>query len=167
MEIGKRGEEHIIDYLKSSPRVTDLVDVRNDRAYQKIDVDFLMTLDDGKEYKVEVKTDTYKSGNIYYETISSKEAETTGCFEKTEADYLFYYFINWGFLYVFSMDEYRQWFSKMEEKFIKKGYQKKVKNRGYKDSTYTSIGYAYPVSILEDLAPSWMRKMTYNGAARA
>lgn len=162
MEVGKRGEEHIIYYLQSSPKVVNLKDVRNDRTFQKIDVDFLMTLDDNVEYKVEVKTDTYKSGNIYYETISSQESDTEGCFEKTQADYLFYYFINWGYLYIFSMPEYKDWFGKMENEFIEKGYQKQVKNSGYKNSQYTSIGYAYPVSILEDLNPSWMRKLEYN-----
>lgn len=157
MEIGKRGEEDIYNYLKNNEIIDNIIDVRNDKAYQKIDVDYLIYIN-GKEHKIEIKTDTYKSGNIYYETISSNESSTLGCFEKTEADYLFYYFINWGYLYIFSMEEYRKWFQEIEQEFINKGYQKKVKNRGYKDKTYTSIGYAYPVSILEELNPKWMRK---------
>ena len=161
MKIGQLGETRIFEYLESRDDVESVIDVTDQRHFQKIDVDYLVKTTDGKEYKVEVKTDTYKSGNIYYETISSKESDTIGCFNKTEADFLMYYFINWGYLYIFSMPEYQKWFNLNEPQMIKSGYQKQVKNKGYKDKTYTSIGYAYPVSILEELNPSWMSKLKY------
>lgn len=160
MEVGKRGEEHIIEYLNNSDNVKKIVDVRDIREYQKMDVDFLVTFADGIERKIEVKTDTYKSGNIYYEVISSEESDTLGCFEKTEADYLFYYFVNWGYLYILGMGEYRKWFQEKQELFNDAGYKKRVRNSAGKNKTYTSIGYAYPVSILEEENHDWLRKIT-------
>ena len=160
MEVGKRGEEHIIEYLNNSDNVKKIVDVRDIREYQKMDVDFLVTFADGVERKIEVKTDTYKSGNIYYEVISSEESDTLGCFEKTEADYLFYYFVNWGYLYILGMEEYRKWFQEKQELFNDAGYKKRVRNSEGKNKTYTSIGYAYPVSILEEENHDWLRKIT-------
>lgn len=160
MEVGKRGEEHIIEYLNNSDNIKKIVDVRDIREYQKMDVDFLVTFADGIERKIEVKTDTYKSGNIYYEVISSEESDTLGCFEKTEADYLFYYFVNWGYLYILGMEEYRKWFQEKQESFNDAGYKKRVRNSAGKNKTYTSIGYAYPVSILEEENHDWLRKIT-------
>ena len=87
LKVGEEGEEHILEYLRRSDTVTNIIDVRDSAPYQKMDVDFLVTLTDGKEYKVEVKTDTYLSGNIYYETLSSLEHDSIGCFEKTKADF--------------------------------------------------------------------------------
>ena len=140
MEIGKQGEDHVLYYLHNRGKAKHIIDVRNIRTYQVIDVDFLVTFEDDKQYKVEVKTDTYKSGNIYWESISSEESGSDGCFEKTEADYLFYYYINWKRLYIFEMDKYREWFKEQESDFKKLGYQKTVKNKHRGNGHYTSTG---------------------------
>lgn len=160
MKVGKVGEKVISKYLMENKNIKELLDVRSDRAYQKIDVDYIAKMADGKEYQIEIKTDSYDSGNIYYETLSSEETGSAGCFEKTEADFLFYYFMQTDKLYIFSMNEYREWFNLMRLEFDQKGYKKAVRNRGYKDSTYTSIGYAYPLALLDNLKPRWMRKVT-------
>lgn len=162
LKVGEEGEEHILEYLRRSDTVTNIIDVRDSAPYQKMDVDFLVTLTDGKEYKVEVKTDTYLSGNIYYETLSSLEHDSIGCFEKTKADFLFYYFINAKQLYLFSMVQYRDWFGLKKDKFDSLGYQKKPINKGWGGKTYTSVGYAFPVSLLEKENPRWMRKVYVN-----
>lgn len=162
LKVGERGEEHILEYLRRSDAVTNIIDVRGSKTYQEVDIDFLTTLRDGKEYGVEVKTDTYLSGNIYYETISSLESDSIGCFEKTKADFLFYYFLNAKQLYIFSMPEYRAWFQQKQPYFDYVGYQKRPINKGRGKSTYTSVGYAFPVSLLEDENPRWMRKVYVN-----
>lgn len=159
-KVGSIGEEHILQYLQESDTVEDIQDVRSDKAYQKIDVDFVITMTNGEVFKIEVKTDTYKSGNIYYETMSSVETDSIGCFEKTEADFLFYYFVNLQTLYVFSMPEYKEWFNLKEADFKAAGYQKHVKNRAGKDKQYTSIGYAFPYSLFDEEPLPWVRKLT-------
>ena len=47
----------------------------------------------GKVITVEAKADKVPSSNIFFETISNKEKNTLGCMLKTEADYVFYYFL--------------------------------------------------------------------------
>ena len=161
LKIGEEGEEHILEYLRMSDNVSNIIDVRDSKVYQEIDVDFLAELA-GKEYKIEVKTDTYLSGNMYYETISAEEYDSIGCFEKTQADFMFYYFINAKTLYILSMNEYRDWFKSKQEEFDTLKYKKRPINKGRKGSTYTSVGYAFPVSLLEKEAPRWMRKVYLN-----
>ena len=162
LKVGERGEALIMDYLEKSPNVRKIIDVRDSKLHQEIDVDLLVKMNSGQELKIEVKTDTYTSGNIYYETMSALETGSIGCFEKTEADYMFYFFMNLKTLYILKMDEYRKWFNDKKELFDILGYQKRPKNSRYNGSTYTSVGYAFPVEILEEEDPRWMRKAYLN-----
>lgn len=162
LAIGEIGEEKILEYLQTSSSVKNIIDVRNVKMYQECDVDLLVHMQGEKELKIEIKTDTYRSGNIYYETVSAEETGSVGGFEKTKADYMFYYFINLQTLYILDMKKYRVWFKKHQTAFDAAGYQKKVKNSRYNGSTYTSIGYAFPVLLLEQDNLSWMRKVYIN-----
>ena len=160
--IGELGEVKILDYLQRSAAVENIIDVRDNKMYRDIDVDLLVQMATGMELKLEIKTDTYRSGNMYYETVSAEETGSIGGFEKTQADYMFYYFINLQTLYILEMNEYRNWFGSKKEEFDFLGYQKKPKNARWNGSTYTSVGYAFPVSILENENPKWMRKVYLN-----
>ena len=160
--IGDQGEAIVYKYLKSLPSVEHLIDVSNNKMYQEVDVDFLAKMKDSTELKIEVKTDTYSSGNIYYETVSAEEVGSVGGFQKTTCDFMFYYFINMNTLYILKMDEYRKWFNSMEEEFIEKGYQKKPVNRRWNGSTYTSVGYAFPIHLLENRNNNWWSKVYLN-----
>lgn len=159
LKVGEMGEEKILDYLQQSLTVDRIMDVRGDEHYRDVDVDLVVKMTSGEELKIEIKTDTYRSGNMYYETLSAEETGSLGGFEKTEADYMFYYFINLNTLYILDMNKYRQWFKQKQEMFDFLGYQKKVKNARWKTGTYTSVGYAFPVSTLENDHPKWMRKV--------
>lgn len=159
LKVGDYGENIIYNYLNQSPTVDTILDVSDIKMYQELEVDMITKMTDGQEYKIEIKTDTYQSGNIYYETVSAEEVGSIGGFEKTVCDYMFYYFINMSTLYILKMDEYRKWFRSKEESFIKKGYQKSPVNRRWNGSTYTSIGYAYPISLLEAEGASWCSKV--------
>lgn len=162
IKVGDYGERIVQQYLKSSSAVSNIIDVSNSKMYQELGIDLIVKMKDGSELKVEVKTDTYKSGNIYYETISAKEVNSVGGFVKTECDYMLYYFLNMNTLYILEMDKYKEWFDSKEKEFIKKGYQKNPINRRWNGSTYTSVGYAYPVSILENEGNSFMSKVYLN-----
>ena len=89
LDIGELGEDIIEKYLKSLNNVKKIESVKEIKKYQEEDIDFLVYLNEGKKVSIEVKCDSYKSGNLYYETKSCVEFNTIGCLEKTKADYIF------------------------------------------------------------------------------
>lgn len=107
---GKIGEDKIIDFLSSHKSTLQLIDVSYDKWFQQCDVDLLQITNNGIN-KIEIKTDfmAHRTGNLAYETTSCKYTNTIGCFEKTCADYIFYYIINTNVLYIFDTLELRQW----------------------------------------------------------
>ena len=144
--VGAKGEEIIKKYLASSKDVKDIKDVSSIRTYQLQDIDLLITLQDDSSVSAEIKTDTYTSGNIFFETMSNLEHNVAGCMYKTKADYLFYYFTQTKELYIMNMEAYRNWFEENKANFN----CKKLKNRNRKnDGTYTSVGYTIPKVFLE------------------
>lgn len=121
--------------------MSEIIDVSDNRHYQIEDVDFLVRFKDGREYKAEIKTDTYKSGNLFFETYSNMETRTQGCLMKTKADYLFYYFVNLKSLYVFHMEDFR--------KFVLDNLNI-FKQRTVKNLTFNSMGYLVPLTFIEE-----------------
>ena len=93
---------------------------------------------DSKEYTIEVKTDKWRTPNIYFETISSIENNTPGCMYKTEADYIFYYFLAYKELYMLKRKDYVEWFDK-NKLHLEECRPKEVRN-----TNYTSAGYIVP-----------------------
>lgn len=162
VKVGNKGEAFIIDYLEKSPNVKSILDVSDKKMYQEIEVDLILKMTNDEELKIEVKTDTYTSGNIYYETVSAVETKSVGGFEKTQADYIFYFFINLNTLYILERKEYQKWFRKNQEAFKEKGYEKKVLNNRWNGTKYTSVGYAFPVTLLEETPHRWLRKVYLN-----
>ena len=112
-EIGSMGESAIFDFLSTYPSTTTIIDVTKDEWFQQFDIDFIWQDTEYNTFKIEVKTDRLadKTGNMIYEIWSDKRFYTKGCFEKTEADYIFYYLINTRTLYIFKTLELRQWVS--------------------------------------------------------
>ena len=141
-KLGKIGEAVCQEYLKTWSCVKNIENVRNNKDYQKKDIDIVMTLKDEQVVTVEVKTDSYISGNMFYETISDDVKNEVGCFEKTEADFIFYYFINPQYrkAYVFNTEYLRDWVHKHKDEFT----LKRVFNY-----SYCSWGYAFPLDRLE------------------
>lgn len=109
-EIGNKGENAIFNYLLNHSSTINLIDVSKDKWFQQFDIDFLQVANNGIN-KIEVKTDRLadKTGNMIYEIWSDRRIYAKGCFEKTEADYIFYYLINNRTLYVFNTKELREW----------------------------------------------------------
>ena len=97
-ELGERGVVHVIEWLYLLNNTTGVWDVQDEKEYQIKDIDLLWTTESGGEdydtaKTIEVKTDFYTTGNFFFETVSNVKKNTLGCFLKTEADFLFYYFI--------------------------------------------------------------------------
>ena len=114
IQIGNKGENIIYNYLLNHPSTDNLIDVSNDKWFQQFDIDFIQIDGGGDVNKIEVKTDRLadKTGNMVYEIYSDRRTYAKGCFEKTQANYIFYYLINTNILYIFDTQELREWILK-------------------------------------------------------
>lgn len=149
MKQGKAGEETIVRYIQSIEGVRRLYDVRENKAYQMIDIDFILETRGGKQQTLEVKADSYTTGNIFYETLSNVEHNIPGCMYKTRAEYLYYYFTVTGELYILDMVEYRKWVESEIRNPQTKLERKKLKNRSRSNGVSHTEGYLIPKSYLE------------------
>lgn len=153
--IGEEGEEIVKKYLESLPAIHKVVNMAKNPLFYHKDVDFVIEFIDATKKRLEIKTDTYTSGNIYYETVSNNNYKVDGCMKKTECDWLAYYFIKFDKLYLLKMDKYKE----VVEDLIKKDYpaikKHEVKNRDKTGTKiYTSIGYTIPLYLIEELLPA-------------
>lgn len=169
LNVGEIGEDIVEKYLGSLSNVKRIQSVKNDKKYQQDDIDFIVYFDKGKKASIEVKCDSYKSGNLYYETKSCVEFNTLGCLEKTKADYIFYYFLNLNVLYIFKTNKFREWVRSEIKKYnlspaSSRIKHKEVYNKAYdKKSLYTSQGYTIPLNYIEnELKDTKIYKKYYN-----
>lgn len=141
-EIGNKGENAIFNFLSTYLSTTAIIDVTKDAWFQQFDIDFLWQDTEYNIFKIEVKTDTLadKTGNMVYEVWSDKRTHSKGCFEKTEADYIFYYLINSRTLYVFNTKELREWVSEH------------TNNLKQTDMGDNAFGYVIRLSDLKDIS---------------
>lgn len=141
-EIGNKGENAIFDFLSTYPSTTAIIDVTKDVWFQQFDIDFIWQDTEYNIFKIEVKTDTLadKTGNMVYEYWSDRRTFSVGCFEKTHADYIFYYLININILYIFNTQELREWFKKHQIKL------KQIYMGDY------ALGYIIPLNELKNIS---------------
>ena len=141
IEVGNKGENIIYDYILNHPSTDMLVNVSKDWWFQQLDIDFVQVDGNGDVNKIEVKTDRLadKTGNMVYEVWSDRRIYSKGCFEKTQADYIFYYLINTKVLYIFKAQELRQWVQKHKYNF-------QLINMGD-----FAMGYIIPLNDLKDI----------------
>lgn len=140
--VGQNGEYIIYNYLSNHSSTINLIDVSKDKWFQQFDIDFLWQDTEYNIFKIEVKTDTLadKTGNMVYEIWSDKRTHSKGCFEKTEADYIFYYLINNRTLYVFNTKELREW------------VLEHTNNLKQTDMGDNAFGYVIKLSDLKDIS---------------
>lgn len=113
------GMSDIEKWLKTLPETVAVENVEDDAKYREADIDLIWkTKKKPDGHKVELKVDRYhKTGNFFFETHSNVERNTPGCFMYTEADLLFYYFIEVRQLYILPMLLTREWFEKNINQF--------------------------------------------------
>lgn len=143
--VGEKGEEKVKKFLECRFPVIDL---RDNKIYQEQDIDFMS--DNENHYTFEVKTDTYTTGNMFLETTSAMEIDSTGWLYKTKADYVLYYFVNYARLVVLDRKRLLAWFN--ENKDNLQEYRKLLKNT-YSGGYYTTEGYAIPVKKICESVP--------------
>ena len=146
IRIGNYGEKIIKSYLENNPRVINVTDVSNDKKYQDADIDFIVELEGWGYIPVELKTDRYDTGNIFYETMSNIEYKVPGCMIKSKAKCLFYYFIKTKELYIIDFKTYKEWVGKNSKRFV----EKQIKNINKRNDGIThSSGLLIPKKTLE------------------
>lgn len=132
------GTDIILKFLQNRYPKDIFINVEDDKEYQKIDVDYRWLRGD-KELLLEIKVDSYKSGNFFYEFYSNYEMKTIGCFEKTKADYIAYYFSETDSLYILNPQNFRNYVNK---------YQKWLTPKYVPNTSFHSMGYAIPIKDL-------------------
>lgn len=141
LDIAKIGEERIVQWYKDTygDRLTAVIDVRDVVEYQNKDIDFIFEID-GKPVTVDVKTDRYKTGNYYFETVSNTTTGSLGCFYGSEADFWAYYFVELGKFALIPMKKAQEWFKKHEKYYTNNGNQPATRDANGK-ILYYSFGY--------------------------
>ena len=142
LEIGKQGELIIKHFLEQTFDI--VADVSDIKEYQLQDIDYVCTKGN-TSITIEVKTDTYKSGNLYYEYYSCLERQTEGCMQKTKADIICYYFINTNELYILNTEQFRLWVNKNLSRF-----RPSLVTNIMGTKMFHSQGYCVPKKFLEN-----------------
>jgi len=137
-------------YLKSLPETVAVINVENDSTYRQKDIDIIWRRKEREvvtEVTIEVKGDRYfRTGNYFFETISNKSKGTPGCFMYTEADFIYYYFVDEKELHILPMPETRDWFIPRINKFEERETSTPVGNGKY----YITVGRLVPRKIVAE-----------------
>jgi len=151
--VSDRGITDVSGMLLKHPQTLAVVNVEKDEHFQNKDIDILWLYRKKEELltkKIEVKTDRYAhTGNIFLETISNETKNTPGCFLYTEADWIFYYFIDSKELYILPVTATRKWFATESNRFR----EKRVSTSNKGEIWYYSRGTLVPKNILKKEVP--------------
>lgn len=120
LEEGNIGEFVVWNLLSKLNTVKNVIDVRDDKYFQSVDVDFLVEDTDRQFTWLEVKTDfkAHETGNFVYESTTSGNI---GCFEKTKASFIAYYVAESGNVYILSVKALRNYVESHELRTISMG----------------------------------------------
>lgn len=140
VEVAKQAAQEISAWLKTFDETVSVRNVEAEPEFQKMDIDLLwQTTRD--TYRVEIKADRWhRTGNFFFETHSNKEKHTPGCMLYTQADYIFYYFIETGVLYVLPVQKTQSWFRKNYKRF-----QERATTTPVGTASYTTVGRLVPI----------------------
>ena len=152
-KVSQHALRDILKWLKAIPQTVDIKIVEDDPVYREIDVDLLWTTQ-RRQYQVEIKGDQWhQTGNFFLETQSNKEKQTPGCFLYTQADLVFYYFIEPSILYILPMPLTRKWFQNNLRRFEERSTTTPVGNA----QLYTTVGRLVPINTLLEEIPTVRR----------
>lgn len=145
-------------WLKERPGTTNVINVEDDSIYRERDID-LIWVSNGKTRTVEIKGDRYfNTGNYFFETVSNESKGTPGCFLYSEADYLFYYFIEVKELHILALTLVRNWFKLNLQQFTEKRLSTSVNG-----SFYNTVGYTVPRWFVKQELPQCVRIFQLQG----
>lgn len=132
------GVETVAGFFRGGRFVREVLDLQSDpKFFSQGDLAVVWETESGESFRtlVEVKVDDWseRTGNFFFETLSSVEAGTPGCFLATEADYMAY-FVRPGRIFIIEMAPARAWFLANMERFRKRQTKTPFRpgcNRGY------------------------------------
>ncbi|BAY97573.1 hypothetical protein NIES37_15150 [Tolypothrix tenuis PCC 7101] len=143
LEVAKLATADIEAWLRSQLETIDIVNVEDDPQFQCRDIDLIWKTHNG-ETLIEIKGDRWnKTRNLFFETHSNLEKGTPGCFLYTEADWLFYYFVNTRQLYKLPMPKTREWFLITMRRFQERSTKTPVGS-----NYYTTVGRLVPIAVV-------------------
>lgn len=143
MQVAKQAAADIETWLWAKPETISVTNVENNPDYQRTDIDLIWTIYN-RDIWVEIKGDRWnKTRNFFFETHSNLEKGTPGCFMYTQADWLFYYFVNPRQLYRLPMPKTREWFLITMQRFKERATKTLVG-----DSHYTTVGRLVPIAVV-------------------
>jgi hypothetical protein len=141
--IAGRASTEIEAWLREWPGTLNVENVEGDPDCQARDVDLLWATGP-RDYTIEIKADRWHAtGNFFFETLSNKSKNTPGCFLYTQADFLFYYFVEPRRLYILPMPRTRAWFLQQAGRFEERETTTPAGAGGY-----TTVGRLVPVEIV-------------------
>jgi hypothetical protein len=146
-KIGKWAVDRLTDHYDALGYT--VINVEDDDFYRSLDIDLVVQGELVSKDYVEVKGDTYKSGNIYIETVANVNKNSPGCLKYTGADYIAYYMVALGFCLMIPVPELKHWIEQNESKYEQKRVQSKFDN-GYK---FGSRGIAVPIKTILEQVP--------------
>ncbi|MED4841553.1 hypothetical protein P9695_14870 [Weizmannia sp. CD-2023] len=144
LTVGKQATADVTHYLEQE-KGYKVENVEDMPEYQKKDIDLIAHTSAGT-MTIEVKGDRYfKTGNYFIETVSNRNKETLGCILYSEADFLFYYFVEPKELHIIDMKKLQHWFKKNSHRF----QERYVRTKGSDGKIiYSSEGKLVPRIIL-------------------
>lgn len=159
VKIADKATEDICTFLSVIPTVVGIINVEDSEYYREKDIDLVVVSNKGdvtKPILVEIKGDTYHhTGNYFFETFSNAEKGTEGCFLYTEADFLFYYYVEVQELHILPMKATRKWFIENVNLFTTKETKTQVGNHDY-----TTVGELVPrYKLLEEVEGVQIHKL--------
>ena len=141
--VAARASTEIEAWLREWHGTINVENVEGDVSYQARDIDLLWSTVT-RDYSIEIKADRWhETGNFFFETISNKEKNTPGCFLYTEADFLFYYFIEPRKLYILPLPRTRTWFMQNLDRFDQRETTTPIGREHY-----TTVGRLVPVAVV-------------------
>ena len=153
MEVAKQAAAEIESWLKKYRGTIGVANVENHPDFQKADIDLIWVSKRGTD-TIEIKADRWQeTGNFFFETESNKERGTPGCFLYTEANYVFYYFVNSRMLYILPMPQTREWFLANKDRF-----EERETTTPAGSGSYTTVGRLVPIETVVGEVPEVKQK---------
>lgn len=126
IEFAKIGEAKVVTFFRGmvddngTPKFADVIDVRNTKKFQEMDVDFILNKGNGDVIMVEVKTDRKISdtGNLVFETLSNGNP---GCLQRSAADAICYVDAVYGVMYYINLQKLKILIGNMHYKEVHMG----------------------------------------------
>lgn len=115
MAQGKSAEDVVKKWLCDSADVSSVNDVSDQRHYQEREIDFIITMRDGREITAEIKSDAHigSTRNVVFEllrvnhTLNNEKAFVIGWSARSEAAHVFYVSVTENKIFSFSMADLR------------------------------------------------------------